>query len=93
MRLDFAGWSHEGRKGAPRPPYRQGYRGAGGGVNLYDLIDGEWKRSVLDPKMPTAACAVADFNNDGRPDLACIGATSLKWYENLGGPSSPSPRQ
>ncbi len=66
-----------------------GYRGAGGGVNLYELVNGEWRRSVLDSKMPAAACAVADLNGDGRPDVACIGATSFKWYENLGA----APRQ
>jgi hypothetical protein len=33
--------------------------------------------------MPGAACAAADFNGDGAPDIVCIGATSLKWYENL----------
>ena len=32
-----------------------------------------------------SGCAVADFNNDKRIDLACIGASTanLKWYENL----------
>jgi hypothetical protein len=34
--------------------------------------------------MPAAACAAADLNGDGRLDLACTGASSLKWYENLG---------
>jgi len=70
-----------------------GYRGAGGGLNLYDRVKGEWQRTVLDPKMPTAACVVADLNKDGRVDLACIGATSFKWYENLGGPDTGTPRQ
>jgi hypothetical protein len=32
--------------------------------------------------MPGSGCAVADFNNDKRMDLACTGGTSLKWYEN-----------
>jgi hypothetical protein len=36
--------------------------------------------------MPAAACAIADLNGDGRPDIACIGSSTanLKWYENLG---------
>jgi hypothetical protein len=38
--------------------------------------------------MNPAACAVADLNGDGSPDIACIGATTLKWYENLGGRGS-----
>jgi hypothetical protein len=32
--------------------------------------------------MPAASCAVADLNADGRPDVICIGAAVLKWYEN-----------
>ena len=32
--------------------------------------------------MGAAACAVADLNKDGRPDIACIDSTRLKWYEN-----------
>jgi hypothetical protein len=36
--------------------------------------------------MGAAACAVADLNADGRPDIVCIGSatTNLKWYENAG---------
>ena len=36
--------------------------------------------------MAAAACAVADLNGDGRPDIVCIGSATanLKWYENLG---------
>jgi hypothetical protein len=64
-----------------------GFRGKGGRTYLYtaDTPDGgKWSRRVLDERMPAAACAVADLDGDGRPDLTCIGATSLKWYENLG---------
>jgi hypothetical protein len=32
--------------------------------------------------MPGSGCTSADFNGDKRPDVACIGGTSLKWYEN-----------
>ncbi|HXM45467.1 MAG TPA: VCBS repeat-containing protein [Bryobacteraceae bacterium] len=66
-----------------------GYRGKG--VNVYyaqDADGGEWKKTVLDGSMAAAACAIADLNGDGRPDIACIGAATanLKWYENLGRP-------
>jgi hypothetical protein len=62
-----------------------GYRGGGGGVNLYTLSRGEWQRTVLDPHMAAAACVAADLNGDRRLDIACIGSATanLKWYENL----------
>jgi hypothetical protein len=64
-----------------------GYRGKG--VNIYyaqDAAGGEWTKTVLDNSIAAAACAIADLNGDGRPDIACIGAATanLKWYENLG---------
>jgi hypothetical protein len=64
-----------------------GFRGRGGSVYIYSADDpaGEhWSRSALDAGMAANACAVADFNADGRPDIACIDAARLKWYENLG---------
>ena len=63
-----------------------GYRGKGSSVNLYDLADGHWRRTVLDDKMAAAACVTADMNGDHRLDIICIGASTanLKWYENLG---------
>jgi hypothetical protein len=67
-----------------------GYRGKGQSVYLYYAqdADGErWSRQTLDNGgMGAAACAVADLNGDGRPDVTCIGSATanLKWYENLG---------
>jgi hypothetical protein len=66
-----------------------GYRGGSHNLYLYryDRASGTWLRQVLDEGgMGAAACAVADLNGDGRPDIACIGSATanLKWYENLG---------
>ncbi len=64
-----------------------GYRLEGGSAFIYTADDGEglhWTRHSLDNKISAAACAVADLNNDGKPDIAIIGSASndLKWYEN-----------
>jgi hypothetical protein len=67
-----------------------GYRGQGHSVYIYyaeDAAGTRWSKHVLDQGgMGAAACAVADLNGDGRPDIACIGTAgaNLKWYENLG---------
>lgn len=65
-----------------------GYRGGGGGVNIYRLgADGTWTKFVLEGQksMAAAGCAFAHLNGDTRIDLACIGTSTanLKWYENL----------
>ena len=57
-----------------------GFRGAPRSVYLY-TYDKKWNRTTLDPDMGAAACAIADLNKDGRPDIACIDSTRLKWYE------------
>jgi hypothetical protein len=67
-----------------------GYRGGGGGVNIYKLgANGQWtKYPVATPdqkSMAAAGCVLAHLNDDKRLDLACIGTATanLKWYENL----------
>ncbi len=65
-----------------------GYRGKRGCVYIYSSEDGKglrWRRHVLDEGgISAASCAVVDLNDDGRPDIACIGSASanLKWYEH-----------
>lgn len=67
-----------------------GFRGRGRSVYLYyaeDAAGERWSRQILDDGgMAAAACAVADLNGDGAPDITCIGSGSsnLKWYENVG---------
>jgi hypothetical protein len=62
-----------------------GFRGKGQSVFLYRYEKGEWTKTPLDEGgIAAAACAIADLNEDGKPDVACIGSatTNLKWYEN-----------
>ena len=62
-----------------------GFRGQPHSVYLYsyDAAAKSWTRGDLDKGgMGAAACTVVDLNKDGRPDIACIDSTRLKWYEN-----------
>jgi hypothetical protein len=71
-----------------------GQRGGTRSVWIYrQTPSGVWSRSTLDDGgMAAAGCTAADFNGDGRVDVACIGTATanLKWYENLG--RAPGPR-
>ena len=61
-----------------------GFRGGDRSVYIYYSAGGKWTREILDKGMGAAACAVADLDGDGRPDIACIDGTRLKWYRNRG---------
>jgi hypothetical protein len=74
-----------------------GYRGQGRSVYAFYAEDSgkRWSKQVIDNGgMGAAACAIADLNADGRPDIACIGSATanLKWYENLGEPRATPAR-
>ena len=65
-----------------------GFRGEGYKLSLYQATDPDgttWRKTVLDDGGIAAAdCVIEDFNGDGRPDIACIGASSgnVKLYTN-----------
>ncbi|MEN6607561.1 MAG: VCBS repeat-containing protein [Bryobacteraceae bacterium] len=64
-----------------------GFRGSGHSISIYKAASSDgtrWERHVLDTEIPASSCVVVDLNGDGRPDIACIGGSVLKWYENLG---------
>lgn len=57
-----------------------GFRGAGGGVRLYQQVKGTWTKSVIESGTPAASCAVAPLTR-GRPiDLICVGGSKLVVY-------------
>ena len=67
-----------------------GFRGKGHNVTVYQATDPEgvaWGRQILDNGgMAAADCRIDDFTGDGKPDIACAGASTgnVKIYENLG---------
>jgi hypothetical protein len=67
-----------------------GFRGKGYQLSIYQATDGSgehWQKTVLDDGgIAGADCVVEDFDGDGKPDIACIGAATgnLKIYWNLG---------
>ena len=66
-----------------------GFRGKGYRLSLYQAADSrgqQWQSTVLDEGIAAADCVVGDFTGDGRPDIACIGASThnLKLYANTG---------
>ncbi len=66
-----------------------GYRGSGTSLFAYYAADpsgSKWERQTLDTDMAASGVVIADVNDDGRPDVVAIGASTgnLKWYENQG---------
>ena len=64
-----------------------GYRGQGTSLHVYtaEPSDTKWTRQTLDTNMAAACVVIADVNDDGRPDVVAIGASTgnVVWYENL----------
>jgi len=67
-----------------------GFRGRGYQLYVFTAEDTSglrWRREILDAGTIAAAdCKIEDLNGDGRPDIACVGASTgnVKIYENQG---------
>jgi hypothetical protein len=67
-----------------------GFRGKGCRLWIFqavDAVDEHWRKSVLDNGGIAAAdCVIEDFTGHGKPDIACVGASTgnVKLYINLG---------
>jgi len=66
-----------------------GFRGKGCRLSIYQAADArgeQWQNTVLDKEIAAADCIVGDFTGNGKPDIACIGASThnVKLYENTG---------
>jgi len=64
-----------------------GFRGKGSRLTIHQAADahGErWQSTVLDGAIAGADCVISDFTGDGKPDIACIGASThnLKLYQH-----------
>lgn len=64
-----------------------GFRGKGCRLTVFQAADARgqyWQSTVLDGTIAAADCVIGDFTGDGRPDIACIGASThnVKLYEN-----------
>jgi len=76
-----------------------GFRGEGFQLYIFTADDdtgARWTRHVLDPcGMAAADCKIADFHGDGRPAIACVGASTanVKLYSPETGPAPPAPHR
>lgn len=74
-----------------------GFRGKSCQLSIYQAEDtqGEhWRKTVLDNGGIAAAdCVIEDFNGDGNPDIACIGASTsnVKLYLSQGKSTGTKP--
>lgn len=67
-----------------------GFRGKGFRISVYQAQDApgrQWTRSIIDEGgVAGADCKIADLTGDGRPDIACSGASTgnVMLFENRG---------